>query len=359
MASPAGGPAAATASREVDEREIDRALIRAAQKAGGDGVWVKERRALTSGPSAAEPEPGRDRRAIEAVATPDAYQAVLSAIAAEGERQGLSVRSTDPETKGAETFEQIDVFRNRQAVDRWQVRKVPRLYRAAIVIDDLGGDLGAAQRLLNLPYGLTFSVLPYLAHSGEVAEEAHRDGREVMLHLPMEAEPGSVLALGKGAIRIGMPAHEVADAVAGDLASVPYVRGANNHMGSRATTDPRLMTEVMRVLAKRGLYFIDSRTTADTVAYDEARREGVPTFFRSVFLDDKMDAAYTLQQLEAFRRIVRKHGAALAIGHPHPTTIEALAKFLPELEQDDVELVPPSELVRLPEVAKILPPQKQ
>jgi len=318
---------------------------------------VKGRIADSSGVSGTESEQGHARQVIEAVATPGAYHPVLSAIEAEAQRQGLDVRSSDAVTKGAGPAEQIEVLHNHQAVSRWQVRQVPRLYRAAIVIDDLGGDMTAAQELLRLPYGLTFSVLPYLAHSATVAEEAHRVGREVMLHLPMEAEPGSLVALGKGAIRVGMPGREVADAIAGDLASVPYVRGVNNHMGSRATADPHLMAEVMSALASRHLYFIDSRTTVSTVAYDAARGEGVPTFFRSVFLDDKEDTAYSLRQLEAFRRIIEQRGAALAIGHPHPTTIEALAKFLPELERSDVELVPPSELVRLPEVARMLPPR--
>ncbi|MGO9275265.1 MAG: divergent polysaccharide deacetylase family protein [Terriglobia bacterium] len=346
------------ARRPVDVRDVDRTLIRAAQQAGGDDVWVKGLVADSSDDSGTESETDHDGRVIEAVATPGAYHAVLSAIEAEAQRQGLDVRSSDAVTKGAGPAEQIEVLRNRQAVRRWQVRQVPRLYRAAIVIDDLGGDLPAAEKLLRLPYGLTFSVLPYLAHSAMVAEEVHRDGREVMLHLPMEAEPGSLVALGRGAIKVGMTGPEIADAIEGDLASVPYVRGTNNHMGSRATADPRLMAEVMRTLANRHLYFIDSRTTTSTVAYDAARQEGVPTFFRSVFLDDKQDTAYSLQQLETFRRIIEQRGAALAIGHPHPTTIEALAKFLPELERDDVELVPPSELVRLPEVARILPPRK-
>ena len=343
--------------REVDEHETDRNLIQAAERAGGDNVWVKGRLSeagLTKPASA----PDRGARAMEAVATPAAYHPVVSAVKAEARRQGLIVRSSDPVAKGAWPAEQIELLRGRQAIGRWRVRQVPRLYRAAIVIDDLGGDLGAAERLLSLPYGLTFSVLPYLAHSAAVAEEAHREGREVMLHLPMEAEPGSGIALGRGAIRLGLAGRQVADAIAGDLASVPYVRGVNNHMGSRATADPRLMAEVMKALADRRLYFIDSRTTPATVAYDAARREGVPTFFRSVFLDDQEDVAYSLGQLEKFRRIIQEKGAALAIGHPHPATIQALARFLPELERDDVELVPPSELVRLPEVARILPPQK-
>ena len=346
--------------REVDLGEFDRRLVRAVQQAGGDDVWVKGRAAGNWDASGTESEAARTGhagRVTEAVATPGAYQAVLSAIAAEAQRQGLDVRSSDVVAKRAGPAEQLEVLRNRQAVRRWEVRQVPRLYRAAIVIDDLGGDLAAAERLLSLPYGLTFSVLPYLAHSTAVAEEAHRDGREVMLHLPMEAEPGSGMAPGRGAIKLGMTGPEVVGTIDGDLANVPYVRGANNHMGSRATADARLMAEVMRTLANRHLYFIDSRTTVETVAYDAARQEGVPTFFRSVFLDDQQETAYSLRQLEAFRRIVEQRGAALAIGHPHPTTIEALERFLPELERDDVELVPPSELVRLPEVARILPPR--
>jgi uncharacterized protein len=347
----------AQGSREVDVRELQRKLTLAVQEAGGDEVWVKSRDGESSDVSGAESQPSHAGRVIEAVATPGAYSAVLSAIRGEAQREGLDVRTSGAAAKGVRRTEGVELLRNRQLLWRWQVRQVPRLYRAAIVIDDLGGDVAAAEELLRLPYRLTFSVLPYLAYSATVAAEAHRSGREVMLHLPMEAMPGSLPAPGRGVIRVGMAGPEVADAIEGDLASVPYVRGANNHMGSRATADPRLMAKVMKELASRRLYFIDSRTTVSTVAYDAARREGVPTFFRSVFLDDQEDVAYSLQQLRTFHRIIKERGAALAIGHPHPSTIQALTKFLPELERDDVELVPPSELVRLPEVARILPPR--
>jgi len=114
----------------------------------------------------------------------------------------------------------------------------------------------------------------------------------------------------------------------------------------------------MRILAERQLYFIDSRTTADSVALAAARRQGLPAFYRAVFLDDTETVPYTLGQLREFRRVVEEQGVALAIGHPHLTTIEALARFLPELERDDIELVEASELVRLPEVARLHPPAK-
>ena len=233
-----------------------------------------------------------------------------------------------------------------------------RLYRAAIVMDDLGEELPAAQELLRLPYPLTFSVLPGLPASREVAGRAHAAGRQVMLHLPMEALPGAGVGPGAGAIRVGMPSAQVERIIDADLESVPYAEGVNNHMGSSATADATLMAEVMKTLAARRLYFIDSRTTASSVALDAARQAGLPAFYRSVFLDDTQTVAYTLGQLRRFRAAILQQGVALAIGHPHPATIIALQKCLPEFERDDIELVPASELVRLPEVARLSPPRR-
>jgi len=113
---------------------------------------------------------------------------------------------------------------------------------------------------------------------------------------------------------------------------------------------------VMKTLGDRRLYFIDSRTTAASVALEAARRQSVPAFYRAVFLDDTETVAYTAGQLHLFRHAVEQEGVALAIGHPHATTIAALAKFLPELERADIELVEPSEIVRLPEIARLNPP---
>jgi hypothetical protein len=153
-----------------------------------------------------------------------------------------------------------------------------------------------------------------------------------------------------------MTSFEVEQILQSDLASVPQAVGVNNHMGSRATADPRLMAAVMRSLAGHHLYFVDSRTTARSVALEAARQQGLPAFYRSVFLDDTSSVPYTLGQLRQFRRVLQDQGAALAIGHPYPTTIAALAKFLPQLERDDVELAPASRLLQLPEVARLNPP---
>ena len=247
------------------------------------------------------------------------------------------------------------MWRGQQQICSWRLREVPRIYRVSIVIDDLGQELRPVHELLREPYPLTFSVLPDLPNSRATAAAAHESDREVMLHLPMEPL-ATKMNPGAGAIRVGMPGLEVDRVIESDLQSVPYVAGVNNHMGSRATSDPQLMAEVMKQLAARRLYFIDSRTAGSTVALDAARRAGIPAFYRSVFLDDTETVDYTLGQLRRLRAAVEAHGIALAIGHPHPTTIAALASFLPTLERDDIEIVPASRLVELAESARLSPP---
>jgi len=293
---------------------------------------------------------------VVAVATTDIYPEILSGLEQQSRKNGLEFQAR--ETRGQRGYRTADVrlARHGELVCRWQLREVRQLLRAAIVIDDLGQDLPAAEKLLALPYPLTFSVLPRLPHSRETAEAARRAGREVMLHLPMEPLPGEHVSPGAGEVRTSMSPEELERVIGADLRTVPYAAGVNNHMGSRATADLALMAAVMDVLKAERLYFVDSRTTAATVALDAARRRGLPAFYRSVFLDDTETVPYTLERLRAFRHIIERQGAALAIGHPYPTTIAALAQFLPEFERDDIQLVSPSELVHLPEVARLWPP---
>ena len=293
---------------------------------------------------------------MQVVATPAAYRAALYAVRHVAERNHLdvgSVDSTAPEGRHSETLKVMR--RSGDHVMQIQVREVPRLLRAAIVIDDVGNDAEPARKLVALDYPLALAVLPYLRYSEVAAQEAHRGGHEVMLHLPMEPEPNSHISPGKGAILEGMSAAEVGSIVDEDLDAIPYVAGVNNHMGSRVTQDSVLMTAVMRALAGRHVYFIDSRTTAASKALEVARREHVPTFYRTVFLDDTETVSYTLGQLREFRHIVERDGVALAIGHPHSTTITALEQYLPEFEPADIELVTPSQIVRLPEIAAMRP----
>jgi polysaccharide deacetylase 2 family uncharacterized protein YibQ len=216
--------------------------------------------------------------------------------------------------------------------------------RLAIILDDLGSDTAAAQAIFALHHPVTLSILPGHAHSTEIALEAHRRGFEVMLHLPMES-------LGKEQaeaqeLRPGMPAPQVAALVDEFLAKIPNVAGVNNHQGSQATSNHALMDELMPILRDRELFYVDSRTTAETVAYDAARNAGVPSGFRNVpFLDDVEEVAAVRKQLALAFKGAREKGEAIAIGHPHAATLEALRQLLPQAEAEGIRLVPASALV--------------
>lgn len=215
--------------------------------------------------------------------------------------------------------------------------------RLAIVLDDLGGDRSAAESIFALKFPLTLSVLPNHAHSEEIAEEARRRGYQVMLHLPMQS-------VGKEKpeqeeLRPGMPAERVAALVDGFVKAVPGAIGVNNHQGSQSTADAELMSELMPVLREDHLFYIDSRTTAATLAFDSAERAGVRCAFRNVpFLDDVPEVGAVRKQLLLALAGARDKGEAIAIGHPHAATLQALREVLPEAKSKGVRLVFASEL---------------
>jgi len=334
---------------EPVRHELAARFMKAVTDAGGTQIWIKR-------PARLHRRQSSDTN-IQVIATPAAYRAVISAVQRESDKNNLDLGTSASNAGDGLHAVTLNVMqRSGRHVFQIHLREVPRLLRAAIVIDDVGNDLQAARQLLSLDYPLTFSVLPYLRYTQIAAQEAHRRGREIMLHLPMEPESGGQLSPGKGAILVGMNAAEVQKTVENDLAAIPYAAGVNNHMGSRATQDAALMADVMRTLADHRLYFIDSRTTAASVALEAARRQRLPAFYRTVFLDDTESVPYTLGQLREFQHIVEQNGVALAIGHPHATTIAAIEEFLPELDRADIQLVVPSQIVRLPEVARLHPP---
>jgi polysaccharide deacetylase 2 family uncharacterized protein YibQ len=216
--------------------------------------------------------------------------------------------------------------------------------RLAIILDDLGNDPASARAVFSLRYALTISVLPNHPFSAQIAEEAHQRGYEVMLHLPMQAIGEEKPE--KSELRPGMPANEVQKLAGEMIDAVPFAQGVNNHQGSEATSDPVLMQELMPVLRERGLFYIDSRTSPATVAYETARQDGVQTAFRNVpFLDDVEQLPAIRKQLEIAIRGAREKGSAIAIGHPHPVTIEALSEMLPQARKEGVRLVFASDLV--------------
>ena len=215
--------------------------------------------------------------------------------------------------------------------------------KLAIIIDDLGNDREAAETLLQLPFPLTVSVLPHLQHSAEISEEASRRGYQVMLHIPIEAPAGAKVE--NIELRPGMEPEQVTHLVQQMLETVPQAQGANNHQGSVGASDAALMDEIMPALHERDLFFVDSRTSAATVAYTAARRAHVRTASRDVFLDDNEDVAAIRHQLELAVQDAKLHGSAIAIGHPHRATLQVLAEDLPKLQHEGVSLVFASQVV--------------
>jgi uncharacterized protein len=233
----------------------------------------------------------------------------------------------------------------RQRRERARLSGPSRGPRLAIIIDDMGNDPGQTRDVVKLPFPLTASVMPHREYSSRTADEVWRRGDQVMLHLPMQPIDDGAQSE-KIELRVGMSADQVRSVLAGMLADVPHAVGVNNHEGSRATADPKLMAELMPELRKRGLFFIDSRTTAATVAYEAAERAGVRAASRKVFLDDVPTRKAVLAQLDLAARDAERDGSAIAIGHPHPETIAALAEGVPRLERRGIHLVFASQLTR-------------
>ena len=185
--------------------------------------------------------------------------------------------------------------------------------RIAIVIDDLGHDRAAAERLLALGLPLSYAVLPFENHSVEVAELLRSRGAEILLHLPMEPEGGA--DPGPGALTERMSPAEAADATRVALDAVVGAVGVNNHMGSAVTADRATMEAAIGVLDEKGLFFLDSRTSAESVGYDVARSASVPTSRRDLFLDEVDDEEAIGKAIDQLIAIARAKGAALRM-HP-------------------------------------------
>ena len=217
---------------------------------------------------------------------------------------------------------------------------------AAIVIDDLGNELGPAERIASWKAPVAGAVLPGVAYSAAAARALARGGKEVLLHLPMEPAGYPKVRPGPGVILRSQSDAEIVRTLESDLATVPGVVGVNNHMGSVATADPRVMRVVAGVLSDRGLFFLDSRTTDATVAERTAEEASVPAVSRRVFLDDVETEEAVSRQLAELVRRAQEEGSAVAIGHPYPATLTVLEREMPGLAARGVRLVRVGELVR-------------
>ncbi|OGG99960.1 MAG: hypothetical protein A2600_07655 [Candidatus Lambdaproteobacteria bacterium RIFOXYD1_FULL_56_27] len=220
----------------------------------------------------------------------------------------------------------------------------PGSARLVVIIDDMGQNLSSFSQFSSLSKELTFSVLPQLPYSQRVAEAAHQLGAEVMLHLPMEPVAYPKNNPGAGALMVSDGLSFLAQKLKADLDSVPYAVGVNNHMGSAFTKNQPGMALVMQALAERGLFYLDSRTSASEVALGEAQRFGIPFFSRQVFLDEVPGEEAAKAALEKAITLALKEGTAVAIGHPRPETLAALKALLPQLKERGVTLVRASSL---------------
>lgn len=209
--------------------------------------------------------------------------------------------------------------------------------RLALIIDDCGQWLDTERGFIALPVALTLSILPDVRFNHTIEREATAANKGVMLHLPMETLSG--LNPGPGKITTEMDDGEIAAQVEHDLVNVDLARGVNNHEGSKATANVRVMNDLMTVLARHDRFFIDSRTNRASVAEQIAAQRGVATAGRDVFLDNRADVAYTEGQLRAAAAIARRDGSAIAIGHPRPTTLAAVRAMIPELQSDGITFV--------------------
>ena len=208
----------------------------------------------------------------------------------------------------------------------------------------MGDQLEAGIRAIQLPGSVTYAFLPHTPHSQQLANTAYEQGKEVMLHLPMQAITAK--ALGPGGLTLNMSRAQFHDTLLSDLASIPHVVGINNHMGSLLTRHPGHMQWLMEEIKQHNnLYFIDSRTTNRTVAYQLAQEQHVPSRQRDVFLDDDARPDAVIHQFTRLIEKASREGSAIGIGHPYESTLQVLAVMIPELEHLDIELVPVSQLV--------------
>ncbi|MFQ5970695.1 MAG: divergent polysaccharide deacetylase family protein [Alphaproteobacteria bacterium] len=214
----------------------------------------------------------------------------------------------------------------------------------AVVFDDLGLDRDRSARAVALPPPLTTSFLAYAEELELQAAAARAAGHELMLHLPMEPHSPEEDP-GPGALQTDLGEDELRQRVKRALDRFSGYVGVNNHMGSRFTEDRAGMSVVMEELRERGLFFLDSRTTPDTVGTEVARRVGVPVVERTVFLDHDPSREAIREALVELEHLARDAGFAIAIGHPHDTTIEVLAEWLPQVESRGLALVPLSTIV--------------
>lgn len=216
--------------------------------------------------------------------------------------------------------------------------------KIAIVIDDWGYNSNNLPLIGQLNYPLTVSILPDLNYSIQVAEELHSRGFEIILHLPLE--PQEKYRLEKNTILTSLDKQAILKIINHDLENFPYAVGVSNHMGSKATEDPRTMEIVFGELKKKQLFFLDSFVTPKSVCLDLSRKIGIGFAKRDVFLDNVEEPEYIKQQIYKLKQRAKSRGYAIGIGHDRKITLQVLKEIMPQLEKEGFKFVFLRELVK-------------
>ena len=213
----------------------------------------------------------------------------------------------------------------------------------AVVIDDFGNKSEGTEEMLNLGIPITAAVMPFLESSAKDAEEAFKKGHQVILHLPLEPEKGKASWLGPKGITVDLSTEEIEKRVNEGLDSIKYATAINNHTGSKAMKDKRVMESVLRVVKERNLCFLDSKTTDSKVAESLCLEKGIKYYHRNIFLDHQNNISYIEKQLDAAANIALKEGHAIVIGHVGPaggkTTVQALKNSIKRLQERGIVFV--------------------
>ena len=211
----------------------------------------------------------------------------------------------------------------------------------SIIIDDMGYSLDRGEQAIAISAPLTYAILPNSTHAKSLATTAFAAGKEIMVHLPMENT--AQIPMARGALTSAQPKDDFLRAIDQSLNRVPHAAGINNHMGSALTQQPRAMRWLMEALKNRQMYFIDSRTTPYTIAFATAQSHQLRAASRDIFLDNDKSIYAIDSSFQQLLRLARRKGTAIAIGHPHATTLAYLAMALPKIE--NIKVVSISELI--------------
>ena len=229
-------------------------------------------------------------------------------------------------------------------VEKQKKPRKPALPKVAIIIDDIGYDPKIVDHFLSIDAPLTFSVLPFSPYQEKVLGKLKSNNSEIMLHLPMEPVEYPKVNPGPGALLTSMTAQELSLHLNHAIDAIPGVVGVNNHMGSKLTTDSDQMHRIFMILKQRGLFFIDSRTSYETVSPELALNLKLPYAQRKIFLDNNTSPKKIKSQLEKLIRYAKKRGGAVGIAHPHEETFRVLADEIPKLKRQ-IRFVPASSMV--------------